>query len=193
MPWFVISKEELLEDNGKTIKSVKHRLITDCRQVNKFLSCPHFRMDHWGQIFPFLRKGQWASKIDLKHAYFHLPLGKNLQQYLVMQVGEQLFQFTAAPFGLNILPFLWTKVMKVLSRIWRKKGILVFVYLDDLLVIAKTPLTLKRDLQTVLKTLENAGMVINYKKSILVPSQQIHHLGFLLDLQTGHLMVPSEK
>ena len=53
----------------------------------------HFKMDHLGQIFPFLRKNMWACKIDLKHAYFHLPLGDNLKPYLVLQVGEKCYQF----------------------------------------------------------------------------------------------------
>ena len=185
VPWFVISKAE-----GT---SQKHRLITDCRKVNRFLQAPHFKMDHWGQIFPFVRRGMWACKVDLKHAYFHLPLAKNLQEYLVLQVKDRFFQFQAAPFGLSHLPFLWTQVMKSLVKAWRQKGINSFVYLDDVLVLAKSPNKLAKDMVYVLDTLAQSGLQINYKKSVLQPTQKVQHLGFLLDLEKGLLQVPVEK
>jgi hypothetical protein len=185
VPWFVISKAE-----GT---SQKHRLITDCRKVNRLLQAPHFKMDHWGQNFPFVRRGMWACKVDLKHAYFHLPLAKNLQEYLVLQVKDRFFQFQAAPFGLSHLPFLWTQVMKTLVKAWRKKSINSFVYLDDVLVLAKSPNKLAKDMVYVLDTLAQSGLQINYKKSVLQPTQKVQHLGFLLDLEKGLLQVPVEK
>ena len=36
-------------------------------------------------------------------------------------------------------------------------------------------------------------MVINLKKSQLIPTQQVEHLGFLVDLKKGLLQVPKEK
>ena len=83
VPWTVLSKWE--GDNAK------HRLISDCRVLNSFLRPPHFKLDHWGQIFPFVRKGMWAAKIDLRHAYFHLPLGDGMKRYLRFNVGDTVF------------------------------------------------------------------------------------------------------
>jgi hypothetical protein len=185
VPWFVISKPE---GSGQ-----KHRLIADCRQVNQFLTAPHFKMDHWGQIFPFVRKDMWACKVDLKHAYFHLPLGRNLQEYLVLQIQNRLFQFLAAPFGLSPLPFLWTQVMKTLAKVWRSKGLNVFVYLDDILILAHTPKKLEKYMEFLLQTLQDSGMQVNFKKSLLQPSQLVQHLGFHLDLKAGCFQVPKEK
>ena len=37
------------------------------------------------------------------------------------------------------------------------------------------------------------GMVVNQKKSQLVPTQQVEHLGFMGDLKQGLLQVPQEK
>ena len=73
VPWFVISKQE----QGKE----KLRLISDCRIINQFFDPKHFKLDHWKNIFPFLKKGMWAGKVDLKHAYFHLGLADQLKNY----------------------------------------------------------------------------------------------------------------
>ena len=45
----------------------------------------------------------------------------------------------------------------------------------------------------MLKELDQAGMVINHKKSQLTPTQVIDHLGFSVDLKHGVLQVPKEK
>jgi hypothetical protein len=135
----------------------------------------------------------WAAKIDLKHAYFHLGLAAHLQPYFRLKVGENIFQFQAACFGLNTLPQLWMEVMKVFQKLWRKKGILCFIYLDDILIINTTPQGVEKDLSFMLESLNQSGMVINKEKSILIPCQKVDHLGFSLNLKDGVLEVPKTK
>ena len=96
MPWFGIEKQEGIE--------VKLRLICDCRQINQLLQPTHFKLNHIQNIFPFLRQGMWACKVDLKNAYFHLGVGEALKPYLCMLVGQEVFQFQGACFGLSTLP-----------------------------------------------------------------------------------------
>lgn len=185
VPWFVISKAE----EGGT----KHRLISDCRKVNTHLQCNAFKMENWGHIFPYLTPKMWACKIDLKDAFFHLSLGAELRKYINLKVGQNIYRFLAAPFGLNILPELWTKTMKVLQRLWRKRGILCFLYLDDILIVNKNKSTLQIELGYILQSLKDAGLQINTKKSVLSPTQVIDHLGFQIDFLKGVLTVPPAK
>lgn len=63
MPWCVIQK---VESSGQT----KSRLMSDFHLVNKRLQTPHFKLDHSRDTFPLLEQGMWASKMDLKNAYF---------------------------------------------------------------------------------------------------------------------------
>ena len=44
IPWFVIQKGEKL------------RLITDCRELNQFLTPKPFKLESWKEIFPVLIK-----------------------------------------------------------------------------------------------------------------------------------------
>ena len=181
IPWFVIKKGE------------KIRLITNCKEINQHLAPKPFRLENWAEIFPFLREGMWAAKIDLKHAYFHLKIADQLRPYICIQLQEKNFQFQAACFGLSTLPQQWQSVMKVFLKKWRKQGILTWVYLDDILLIGNSPQSVEKHLRIMLQDLEAAGMVVNQKKSQLVPTQQVEHLGFMVDIQKGLLQVPQEK
>ena len=111
VPWFIISKEE---QGG-----MKHRFITDCRELNRFLQPQEFCLDHFQTIFPYLRKGWVAVKVDLKDAYFHMRLAPTLSQFVRVQVGDVEWEFLVACFGLSTLPQLFMLLMKVLEKIWR--------------------------------------------------------------------------
>jgi transcriptional regulator of met regulon len=83
--------------------------------------------------------------------------------------------------------------MKVFLKKWRKQGFLAWVYLDDILVVGNTPQAVNKILQVMLKDLQDSGMVINLKKSVLTPTQEVSHLGFQVDFHKGLLQVPREK
>ena len=160
----------------------------------KSLLCPKDLPDGpLGGDLPLPYKGWWACKIDLKHAYFHLALHPNLRPYVCIQVAHKVFQFQGSAFGISTLPFWWTKIMQTFTKLWRSKGILCFVYLDDILVLGPSPQKVASQTAFMLKTLESAGMTVNQKKSVLTPTQEIVHLGFSVNLKEGLLQVPHHK
>ena len=181
IPWFVIKKGEKL------------RLITDCREINQFLPTKPFKLENWQEIFPSLRKGMWAAKIDLKHAYFHMGLADSLKEYMCINLGDRVFQFQAICFGMSPLPQLWQSIMKTFLKKWRKIGIQCWIYLDDILLVGNSPNSVSKHLSKMLQDLEDSGMVVNHKNSQLMPTQVIDHLGFSVDFKKGVLQVPQEK
>jgi hypothetical protein len=84
-------------------------------------------------------------------------------------------------------------VMKTFQTKWRKLGIMVFIYLDDILIIGPNPHHVTKNLAIVLGDLNLSGMVVNTEKSILQPTQNIPHLGFHIDFQKGLLQLRSGK
>jgi hypothetical protein len=186
LSWFLISKPE---EGG----DIKWRFISDCREINQHFQVEKFKLDHLQQIYPLLQRNHWGAKIDLKDAYFHLAINQALRPFLRHKVGNQIWEYQAGPFGLNIMPQLFQGVMKTFERKWRKRGVQVYIYLDDILIIAPTPVQLKKNLQLVVQDLLESGFKINQKKSILVPSQIVNHLGFVINFQEGKLQISPQK
>ena len=155
IPWFVLSKQEET--------STKHRLISDCRELNQFVETKKFRLQNLHNIFPFLKKGDWSAKIDLKDAYFHLPLHQSLKPYLRMEVGGEYWEFQAGCFGLNVMPHLFMQVMKVLEKKWRSQGIICFIYLDDILLLGPTKKLVQKHLLILIQDILEAGSKVNPK------------------------------
>ena len=140
-----------------------------------------------------LKKGDFMVKLDLKDAYFTVPVWIGHQKYLRFLWKETLWEFACLPFGLASAPRTFTKIMKPVVATLRNLGIRVIIYLDDLLILADSEQTARLHLATAQNLLENLGFVINLKKSVLSPVQKIEFLGMTVDSLTLCLALPRDK
>ena len=109
----------------------------------------------------------------------------------LMERAVLLFQVVA--FGLSTAPYLFNKLVKVLVRYWRKKGIKCMMFFDDGSAGAETRVEADEVAQIVRQSLNKAGWKINEEKSCLVPSQKPTILGFVLDLVEGRVFVSERR
>lgn len=105
----------------------------------------------------------------------HRECRGDLHTYMCFEWLGVVYYFAVLPFGASPACWVFTKVMKVLVRFWRSRGLKVMHYIDDGLGGAQ-PLGLAlshRDL--VVWTLEQlqAGWLLNYPKSHLTPSKAL--------------------
>ena len=140
-----------------------------------------------------LRPQDWLGKIDLKEAYFVIPIWVQHRKYLRFVWRDTLLEFACLPFGLPAAPRVFTKTLKPVVALLRRSGIRLIIYLDDLLFMNSDKEGLLQDMATARFLLENLGFVINFEKSMFVPSQQLEFLGFLVNSQDMTLRLPDYK
>ena len=69
----------------------------------------------------------------------------------------------------------------------------VIVYFDDLLILGNSMSELFMARDSVIFLLQHLGFVINLKKCVLDPAQEIEFLGLIANSQTMTLSLPKEK
>ena len=106
---------------------------------------------------------------------------------------DSLLEFACLPFGLASAPRVFTKLMKPILSILRQSGICLIAYLDDFLIMGETRQLALQHAGTTLNLLEGLGFVVNYPKSLLVPSQEIEFLGFIVNSLNLSLSLPTDK
>ncbi|KAK3893387.1 hypothetical protein Pcinc_002819 [Petrolisthes cinctipes] len=114
----------------------KTRLVMDLSKLNKFVKPLRFRMVSVAQVRTVLRKGDWLASLDLKDAYWHVPIHPRFCRFLAFQVGTETFQFTRLPFGLSLAPRVFTKLVRVVASRLAEAGVPTLMYLDDWLLHA---------------------------------------------------------
>ena len=125
--------------------------------------------------------GCFFAKIDLKNAYYSVPIRVEDRDWFRFTWGDLHLRFTCLPQGFASAPRIFTKLLKPLFSHFRSLGIITLCYLDDFIFINSTAVSLERDVDFVLSVLDSLGLTINLEKSCLIPSQNIEFLGFVLD------------
>ena len=174
-------------------KGGQMRPVINLKKLNEWVIPQHFKMEGMGTLRELLRMNDWMVKVDLKDAYFTIPIHPNHQPYLRFMVGQKHYQFTCLPFGLSCAPWAFTKVMKPVAIFLRSMGVRMIVYIDDILLMGDSPNQVESHLETLIFILTNLGFIINVPKSVTTPTQIIEFLGLLVNSTSLHLSLPGEK
>lgn len=130
--------------------------------------------------------------LDLRDAYFSIAISDNDKKYLRFRF-DKLYEFQVLPFGLNIAPYVFTKVLRPVVQHLRQQGLVSVIYLDDLLLIADTYEACLHNFNTTKTLLESLGFVVNMEKSNYIPSQEKQFLGFVFNSTDLTLNLTHEK
>ena len=149
------------------------RPILNIKRLNTYLDVPHFKMESLRSIISAIDINDWALSIDLTDAYLHVAVYRPHRRFLRLCFRGQHFQFRTMPFWLAIAPRIFTKLMSVVGSYLRKRQIQIFMYLDDWLLKNQNRQLLLQQLYEVQVVVQKLGLLVNFKKSQLVPVQII--------------------
>jgi len=174
-------------------KGGQMRPVINLKRLNEWVEPQHFKMEGMGTLKELLRLNDWMVKVDLKDAYFTIPIHADHQPFLRFMVNQDQYQFTCLPFGLSCAPWAFTKVMKPVSILLRGMGVRMIVYIDDMLLLGESPSLVESHLEALMYLLTGLGFIINLPKSITTPTQTVEFLGLQVDSTTLHLSLPGQK
>lgn len=169
------------------------RFILNLKALNKYISAPHFKMEDARTASKLIQRGNYAATIDLKDAYYLLPINKNHRKFLRFCFDGVLYEFTCLPFGLASAPFVFTKLMKPIIQYLRDRGVPCVNYLDDFLILGSSEVSCTKNVQIVTTLLGTLGLIINTEKSVLTPKTRCKFLGFVFDTNIMSIELPTEK
>lgn len=158
-------------------KDGEHRMILNLKNLNKFIKCHHFKMDCFESALTLVSKNCYMASIDIRHAYYSVPIAEELQKYLRFEWKGNIFQYVCLPNGLCCAPLLFTKLLKPVYAALRKLGHKNSGYIDDSLLVAEQYQKCKKNVEDTVELFENLGFIKHDKKSVLEPTQNITYLG----------------
>ena len=114
--------------------------------------------------------------MDRKSCYHHVNILKEYEKFLVffgmVEGVTRYFKFTVLVCGFASAPFVFSKVVKVLSKHWRKMGNRIFAFVDDFFGGSHNFHNIELMAHIVKTDLFKSGFVVNLKKSRWVPTQK---------------------
>lgn len=177
----------ITKPNGST------RLILNLKCLNKFIQTEHFKMEDMRTVCKLVSKNNYMCTIDLKDAYFLVPVDNDDKKYLRFYFKNNIYEFNCLCFGLCTAPLTFTKLLKPVISYLRSVGFKSVIYLDDIICIGESFNECVENCSKTVSLLECLGFYINRDKSSLHPKQIVEYLGFIINTRTMTLSVSDKK
>ena len=174
-------------------KDGSFRIILDLTWVNLHVQYEHFKMHSIATATEMMRPDCWLASIDLKDAYYSVPVCLPDRKFLRFRWGGELFQFRVLPNGLACAPRFFTKILTPVFAKLREKGRECFPYIDDSFIVADSWEKCQATVEDLKDLLERLGFVVHPQKSELVPARELIFLGFRLDSREMRIFLTKEK
>ena len=110
-------------------------MILNFKDLNTFVRFHHFKMDSIHTCSYLMRPRCYMASIDLREAYYSVPIAKEHQKYLKFIWQGNLYQFTCLAQGLCCALGLFTELIKRVFSFLREFGHISSGYLDDSFLI----------------------------------------------------------
>ena len=169
------------------------RLIFNLKNCNKAVLTRHFKMDTLSTAISLITPECFMASLDLKHAYYSIPIAREQQKFLKFLWNGKLYQFIALPMGLTSSPRIFTKIVKPPLAFLRKMGYTFTGYIDDFLLLGKDAVECSESIDETVKLFLDLGFTVHQEKSVLRPTQELTFLGFILNSKTMTVTMSQEK
>ena len=136
------------------------RPLISLSHLNEFVHLTRFNMETVAFVLLSVREGDFLASLDLKDAYFQIPIHPSLRKLLRFTSEGTVYQFQALCFGLSTAPQVFTRVFAAVSAWVHSNGIRLLRYLDDWLVLSSSEREAKQAVQSLLslcRTREEVG------------------------------------
>lgn len=159
-------------------KDQSYRFCVDYRKLNAVTRKDSYPLPYISSILDKLRDAKYLSSLDIKSAYWQIPIAEDSKDYTAFSVPNGLYRFNVMAFGLTNAPATWQRLIDSILGADLQPSVLV--YLDDIIVVSKDFQSHLDTLKEVFQRLRDDGLTINFEKSHFC-KPQLKYLGYVVD------------
>jgi hypothetical protein len=170
------------------VQKDKVRMCIDYRELNSATKRLRYPLPNTASIFPNLAGHSIYGSLDLRSGYHQLGLTQHASQWSAFVTPFGQYSFNRVPFGLANAPAWFQRCMTEIV-LAGYVGIICYVFIDDIIIFAKSETDFLFRLKTILDRLQKFNVVLKGSKCHL-GTPTVRFLGFIAD-STGILHDPN--
>lgn len=156
------------------------RFAVDYRALNASIDADSYTLPRVDEALSSLHGNHYFSSLDMKEAFWSVPLDENCRQYTAFQTPDGLMQYRRMPMGLKTASAVFCRyVDRMLGSL---KWTNVLAYVDDLLIFGKTTDEHINALEQVFGRLAKYNMTLGANKCVFL-ANSVGFLGHVVDKQ----------
>ena len=150
----------------------------DFRQLNEVTVKDAYPLPRIEDNLDILQGSCWFSTLDLASGYWQVAMAEEDREKTAFVTRYGLYEWNVMPFGLCNAPATFQRLMEKVLRGLQWK--VLALYLDDVIVFAKTEREQIRRLELVLGRLRQAGLKLKPRKCQFM-RKEVAFLGHVVD------------
>ena len=119
------------------VQKKKKQPVWDGQHMNTFTRKEHFKMEILGTVKKTIMRRDWMTVLDIKDAYFHLPLSIETMKLFQFCWRGKICRFRCMSFGIAA-PRIFTKIMKLVLAQLQLGGLRIVSYSDNFLIFERS-------------------------------------------------------
>ena len=143
----------------------KRRMVIDYSQtVNRFTLLDAYPLPNIDEQISSIAKGTIFSTLDLKSAYYQIPLCPEDRQFTAFEADGKLYQYTRSPFGVTNGVSLFQRIVNELIAKYELHG--TYAYLDNITVSCVNRNDHDGKLKVLIEAAEAEKLTFNFDKCV---------------------------
>ena len=158
-----------------------YRLILNVKSLNEYIDIEHSKMHGLKEILKLVKRNCYMAALDIKDAYYSIPVEESFQKYLKFVWKGIPHQFCMLLNRLSPCPRWFTKISKPPLAELRELKHDISAYIDDMYLQGNTKTKCVSNIVVTIKKLRSLDFTIHAGKSNLIPTQKLDILDFTID------------
>lgn len=155
----------------------KFRMVIDYRKINEKTIADRYPMPEIKYVIDQLKGQKYFTTLDLASGFHQIRMKNSDIEKTAFSINNGKYEFTRMPFGLKNAPAIFQRAIDDVLR--GQIGRICYVYIDDVIVFGNSLDEHLRNLNTVLKLLNDANLKVQLDKSEFLHSE-IEFLGYVI-------------
>ena len=155
----------------------KWRMVLDFRPLNEKTIADAYPLPNITEIFDLVGRAKWYTVLDLATSFYQIKVEEKDTHKTAFSTPFGHYEFVRMPFGLKNAPATFQRFMDELLR--GLQGVILFVYMDDIVIFADTLEEHERRFKLLMERLEFAKLKIQLEKCQFL-KRKVHYLGHIL-------------
>lgn len=171
----------------------EYRMVLNLKKLNQHIPYKHFKMETFENALTLITKDTYMASVDLRHAYYSIPIALEQQKYFRFTWNGQIYQYTCLANGVSDGPRIFTKLMKPVYAKLRSMGYINSGFIDDSLLCGDTLQECTQNVNATTDLITRVGFMLNTEKSVLTPTTRISYLGNVIDSERMIVELPENR
>lgn len=158
-------------------KMTDFRCVVDYRKLNEITEMSNFPIPLIDDILDGLSGCTFFTTLDIKGAFHQIELDEPSRNYTAFTAGNFQYRWVRMPMGLSASPLTWQRAINTILANLIGKG--AYVYLDDVIIYAKTLEEHNSTLLHIMKLFETHKLQLKIAKCIFY-AKRFEYLGHII-------------